>query len=84
MHILIWLIFGLIVGVIAKFLMPGNNPGGFIATTLLGIGGAFVGGWIGRALGMFPPGHPTGFLMAIVGAVIVLAIYHWATRQPIR
>jgi uncharacterized membrane protein YeaQ/YmgE (transglycosylase-associated protein family) len=70
-----WIVFGLIVGVIAKFLMPGKDPGGFIVTTLLGIAGAVIGGWIGGALGLYGPGEPAGFIMAIVGAIVLLLVY---------
>jgi uncharacterized membrane protein YeaQ/YmgE (transglycosylase-associated protein family) len=70
-----WIIFGLIVGVIAKLLMPGRDPGGFIITILLGIVGALLGGWIGRALGMYGPNQSSGFFMALLGAIILLGIY---------
>lgn len=73
--ILGWIIFGLIVGAIAKLLMPGRDPGGIIVTMLLGMLGAVVGGWIGRAMNMYGPEDPAGFLMSLVGAVVVLAIY---------
>jgi uncharacterized membrane protein YeaQ/YmgE (transglycosylase-associated protein family) len=70
-----WVIFGLIVGVVGKFLMPGRDPGGFIVTILLGIAGALLGGFIGRALGLYNEGEPAGFIMAVIGAIILLAIY---------
>jgi len=70
-----WIFFGLIVGVIAKLLMPGRDPGGFIVTIVLGIIGALLGGWIGRALGMYGPDQSAGFFMALIGAVILLAVY---------
>ena len=73
--ILGWILFGLVVGVIAKFLMPGRDPGGFIITTLLGIVGAVVGGWLGRALGMYGEGEPAGFIMAVIGAIVLLLAY---------
>ena len=73
--ILGWILFGLIVGAVAKLLMPGNDPGGIIVTMLLGIVGAVVGGWIGRALGFYGPNDPAGFLMSLVGAVALLAMY---------
>jgi uncharacterized membrane protein YeaQ/YmgE (transglycosylase-associated protein family) len=73
--ILGWIVFGAIVGIIAKLLMPGRDPGGFIITILLGIAGAFVGGWIGRALGMYGPNQGAGYIMAIIGAIILLLIY---------
>jgi uncharacterized membrane protein YeaQ/YmgE (transglycosylase-associated protein family) len=71
-----WIVFGLIVGVVAKLLMPGRDPGGFIITILLGIVGAMLGGWLGRALGWYGPTDSAGFLMSVVGAIIILAIYH--------
>jgi uncharacterized membrane protein YeaQ/YmgE (transglycosylase-associated protein family) len=76
-----WIIFGMIVGIIAKLLMPGRDPGGFIITILLGIAGALLGGWIGRAVGMYPPGHPAGFLMSILGAIILLGLYRVFARS---
>lgn len=76
-----WIIFGLIVGAIAKLLMPGKDPGGFIITTLLGIAGAVIGGMLGRALGFYREGEPAGFLMALVGAVLLLFIYRMAAGR---
>jgi uncharacterized membrane protein YeaQ/YmgE (transglycosylase-associated protein family) len=70
-----WIIFGLIVGIVGKFLMPGRDPGGFIVTILLGIAGALLGGFVGRALGFYNEGEPAGFIMAVIGAIILLAIY---------
>lgn len=78
--ILGWIIFGLIVGVIAKLVMPGKDPGGLIVTMLLGIVGALVGGFLGRALGFYEPGQPAGYLMAIVGAILLLFIYRKLVR----
>jgi uncharacterized membrane protein YeaQ/YmgE (transglycosylase-associated protein family) len=70
-----WILFGLVVGVVAKLLMPGRDPGGFVITIVLGIVGALLGGFLGRAIGMYGPDDPAGFLMSLVGAVILLAIY---------
>ena len=70
-----WIIFGLIVGIVGKFLMPGRDPGGFIVTIVLGIAGALLGGFVGRALGFYQEGEPAGFVMAVIGAIILLAIY---------
>ena len=78
MDVLIWIVFGLVVGVVAKFIMPGRDPGGMIVTIVLGIVGALLGGWIGRALGMYQPGQPAGFIMAVIGAIVVLAVYRLA------
>ena len=73
--ILVWIIFGLVIGALAKLIMPGRDPGGYIVTILLGIAGALLGGWIGRLLGLYGPGEPAGFIMALIGAVILLAVY---------
>lgn len=70
-----WIIFGLIVGVVAKLIMPGRDPGGFIVTILLGIAGALLGGWVGRALGLYGPEDAAGFLMALAGAILLLVLY---------
>jgi uncharacterized membrane protein YeaQ/YmgE (transglycosylase-associated protein family) len=75
MGILWTIIIGFIAGIIAKFLMPGRDPGGFIITTLLGIAGAFVATYLGEAVGWYRAGEGAGFIGAIVGAVVILAIY---------
>jgi uncharacterized membrane protein YeaQ/YmgE (transglycosylase-associated protein family) len=75
MAILTWIVNGLIVGAHAKVVMPGRDPGGVIVTILLGIGGALVGGAIGRALGFYDPGEPAGWIVSILGAVLLLAGY---------
>jgi uncharacterized membrane protein YeaQ/YmgE (transglycosylase-associated protein family) len=84
MGVIGWIIFGLIVGAIAKLLMPGKDPGGFIVTILLGIVGALLGGFLGRALGWYREGEAAGFLMSLVGAVILLAIYRMAISRRAR
>ena len=82
MSIVLWILFGLVVGVIAKLLTPGREPGGFLVTVLLGIAGALVGGFIGRALGIYPSYQSTGgFFTSILGAVILLAGYNAITRR---
>jgi uncharacterized membrane protein YeaQ/YmgE (transglycosylase-associated protein family) len=75
MGILGWILFGLIVGALAKLVMPGRDPGGIIVTMLLGIAGAVLGGFIGRALGMYGEGEAAGFLMSFLGAVALLVLY---------
>jgi uncharacterized membrane protein YeaQ/YmgE (transglycosylase-associated protein family) len=76
MSILIWLVFGLFVGIIAKLLMPGRDPGGILVTILIGIVGSFIGGGISHLLfGSGEPYKPAGWLMSILGAVILLIIY---------
>lgn len=74
-HLLWVLIIGLVVGALAKLIMPGKDPGGIIVTMLLGIAGAFLGGWIGRAVGLYQQGQGAGFIMSLIGAIILLAIY---------
>ena len=75
MGILSWILFGLVVGVIAKFLTPGRDPGGFIVTILIGIAGALVGGFIGRSMGYYGPDQPAGWIMSILGAIVLLLLY---------
>ena len=70
-----WIVFGLLVGLVAKLLMPGRDPGGFIVTTLLGIAGGFLGGVAGRSVGWYREGDPVGFVMAVIGAVALLVAY---------
>ena len=70
-----WILFGAIVGAIAKLVMPGRDPGGFIVTMLLGIAGAMMGGFIGRALGWYGPNDGAGFLMSLFGAILLLWVY---------
>ena len=81
MGIIGWIIFGLIVGAVAKFLMPGRDPGGWIVTILLGIAGALVGGFLGRAVGWYGPNDAAGFLMALVGALVLLGLYRLTLRR---
>jgi uncharacterized membrane protein YeaQ/YmgE (transglycosylase-associated protein family) len=72
----LWMaVIGLIVGALAKFIMPGKDPGGIIITILLGIAGSFVGALIGRALGFYHEGQAAGFIMSLIGAIILLALY---------
>ncbi len=81
--ILSWIVFGLVVGILAKLLMPGNDPGGFIVTVLLGIAGAVVGGFLGRAMGFYGPNESAGYLVSIVGAIILLALYRMLARRSV-
>jgi uncharacterized membrane protein YeaQ/YmgE (transglycosylase-associated protein family) len=80
MGILGWIVFGLVVGIVAKLLMLGRDPGGFVITIILGVVGALLGGFVGRALGWYREGDPVGFVMAVVGAIILLAIYRMVAR----
>jgi uncharacterized membrane protein YeaQ/YmgE (transglycosylase-associated protein family) len=82
MSIVLWVLFGLIVGIIAKLLTPGREPGGFVLTALLGMAGALLGGFLGRMLGIYPSYQSTGgFFSSIIGAVIILAIYQGVTGR---
>lgn len=82
MHIIGWILFGLVVGIVAKFLMPGRDPGGFVITAILGIVGALVGGFVGRSIGWYGDGDPVGFVMAVIGSIIVLALYRVTLGRP--
>jgi uncharacterized membrane protein YeaQ/YmgE (transglycosylase-associated protein family) len=78
-----WIIFGLVVGVVAKLLMPGRDPGGMIVTILLGIAGALVAGFLGQALGWYQPGQPAGFFFATLGAILLLFVYRKLVKRPV-
>ena len=89
--ILGWIIFGLIAGVIAKAIMPGKDPGGAIVTIILGIVGAIIGGFISRALGfggtgdnVSEPGFLVSLVFAVIGALVVLAVYRMLTGRSLR
>ena len=78
MHLIAFLIFGLIVGALARLIVPGREPGGWVISMLLGIGGAFLGGFLGRLIGLYREGEPAGFIMSLIGAIILVAVYHAA------
>ncbi len=80
MSIIATLIIGLLAGIVAKLLMPGRDPGGFIVTMLLGIAGAFVATYLGQAIGWYQAGQAAGFIGAVVGAVIILIVYRLVRR----
>ena len=69
------IVVGLVVGALAKLLMPGPDPGGIVVTILLGIAGAMVGGWLGYVLGIYGPDQPAGLILSVVGAMLLLGIY---------
>ena len=79
---LLWtIVIGFVVGLVAKMLTPGRDPAGFFITAALGIAGALVATFIGRAMGLYSPGEPAGFIGSVVGAIIVLVIYHLVRRN---
>ena len=81
-HSILWiLLIGLVVGAIAKLLMPGKDPGGCIVTMLLGIAGAFVASYLGQAVGWYRPGEPAGFIWSVVGAILLLLLYRFLFRR---
>ena len=81
MGILSWIVFGLVVGIIAKLVTPGRDPGGFIVTMLLGIAGALLGGCLGRAMGFYGQNESAGWLMSIAGAILLLVLYRLVARR---
>jgi len=77
------LVIGLIIGAVAKLLMPGRDPGGCLVTILLGIAGALVAGYLGRAIGWYEPGEPSGFIASVIGAMLILLLYRlFLHRRP--
>jgi uncharacterized membrane protein YeaQ/YmgE (transglycosylase-associated protein family) len=83
MHIIWVLLIGLVVGALAKLVMPGKDPGGAIITILLGIAGSVVANYIGRAAGWYAPDEPAGLIASVFGAVILLAAYRLITRRKV-
>jgi uncharacterized membrane protein YeaQ/YmgE (transglycosylase-associated protein family) len=83
MGILSWILFGLVIGIIAKLLMPGRDPGGFIVTILIGIAGALLGGFIGRTMGFYGQNEGAGWLMSIGGAILLLVLYRMVARRRV-
>lgn len=81
MHYLWVAIIGVVVGVLAKLIMPGKDPGGIIVTMLLGIAGSFIATFLGRAIGLYQTGESAGFIMSVIGAIILLALYR-ILRRP--
>jgi uncharacterized membrane protein YeaQ/YmgE (transglycosylase-associated protein family) len=74
---IIWtLLIGLVIGAVAKFLMPGKDPGGIIVTSLIGVAGSFIATYAGRALGWYHEGQSAGFIMSVIGAIVLLGVYH--------
>jgi uncharacterized membrane protein YeaQ/YmgE (transglycosylase-associated protein family) len=83
MHFLWMLIIGLVVGALAKLIMPGKDPGGIIVTMLIGIAGALIAGFLGRAVGWYNEGEPAGFIASIVGAILLLIVYRMIVGRRI-
>jgi uncharacterized membrane protein YeaQ/YmgE (transglycosylase-associated protein family) len=81
MSILWTLLIGLVIGAVAKFLLPGKDPGGIIVTMLIGIAGSFVATYIGRVLGWYQEGQSAGFIMSVLGAIVLLGLYHLIRRK---
>jgi uncharacterized membrane protein YeaQ/YmgE (transglycosylase-associated protein family) len=84
MEILVTIIIGFFVGIVAKLLMPGRDPGGFIITTLLGIAGAFVARYLGAAMGWYDENDAAGFIASVIGAILLLGLYRLAFRRTRR
>ena len=76
MHLVMFLIFGLIVGALARFLVPGREPGGWGISMIIGVVGSFLGGFMGRLLGLYQEGQPAGFVMSLLGAIVLVIGYH--------
>ena len=75
LHMIGHALFGLVIGIVAKLLLPGRDPGGFIVTAIVGMAGGWLGGFLGRVLGWYKEGSPVGFVMSVVGAMILFGLY---------
>ena len=82
MGVLGWIVFGLVVGIVAKLVVPGRDPGGIFLTMVLGVVGALVGGYLGRLLGLYGPNDPVGFVMAVGGSIVLLVLYRMVAGRP--
>ncbi len=83
LHWLWVVLIGLVVGALARLFMPGKDPGGLIVTALLGIAGSVIATWIGRVAGWYSAGESAGLIMSVLGAILLLGIYHLVRRQPV-
>ena len=83
LHWLWVVVIGIVIGALAKLIMPGKDPGGFIITALLGITGSVAATGIGRVIGLYGPGESAGFIMSVIGAVLLLAIYRVVRHRPV-
>jgi uncharacterized membrane protein YeaQ/YmgE (transglycosylase-associated protein family) len=79
--LILYLVFGLIVGAVARLLVPGRDSGGWVFSMLIGVAGAYVGGFLGRVVGIYGDNQPAGFIMSVIGAMVLVAIYHALRRS---
>jgi uncharacterized membrane protein YeaQ/YmgE (transglycosylase-associated protein family) len=85
MHLILFLIFGLVVGALARFIVPGKESGGWLVSLLLGVAGSFTGAFLGEAMGFYREGGPAGFIMSLLGAILLVIVYHavWRPRSAL-
>ena len=81
MHLIMFLVFGLIVGALARLIVPGTERGGWVVSMLIGVVGSFLGGFLGRMLGLYREGEPAGFIVSLLGAIILVAGYHALSKR---
>ena len=81
MHIVMFIVFGLVVGAIARMLVPGREPGGWVVSMAIGILGSMIGAFVGQAVGIYRVGETAGFIMSVLGAMVVVAVYQILTRR---
>ncbi|HEY4012569.1 MAG TPA: GlsB/YeaQ/YmgE family stress response membrane protein [Polyangiaceae bacterium] len=81
MSLLLFLVFGLIVGALARLIVPGREPGGWVVSMLIGVVGSFIGGFLGRAIGLYRNGEAAGFFMSLLGAILLCVAYHAFARR---
>ena len=81
MHLIVFLIFGLIVGALARFIVPGKESGGWLVSLVLGVVGSVTGAFLGRAMGFYREGEPAGFIMSLAGAILLVIAYHAFARR---
>jgi uncharacterized membrane protein YeaQ/YmgE (transglycosylase-associated protein family) len=84
MHVIVFLLFGLVVGVLARLVVPGREPGGWVISTMLGVGGAIVGGYFGRVVGLYREGEPAGFIVSLLASISLVVVYQAFTMRRAR
>jgi len=83
MSIILFLVFGLVVGALARLIVPGRDPGGWVISMIIGVVGSMLGGFLGRAVGLYHEGEPAGFVMSLLGAVILVGAYHAIAKRAV-
>jgi len=83
MHVILFLLFGLLVGALARLIVPGREPGGWVVSMIIGVVGSMLGGFLGHVFGLYQEGEPAGFVMSLLGAIVLVAGYHAIAKRAL-